>query len=220
MNVAESWQVVDRLRIAVADLLAELEPTESEAPSWCIGWTVKDVGAHLALAASTPTREVLGYLVQSRGQFDTMIDLASRDRSAQRTTQQVIDDLRGLVGSRRLAPMTFWRDPLLDVLVHSQDLSRPIGRTLELPVEASREAAEWAWRRWFPFFPARRLAGVRLIADDIEWQRGTGDIVSGSIADLLLLATGRRAVLQDLTGPGVAVLQRRFSAPARSDSAN
>jgi len=55
-------------------------------------------------------------------------------------------------------------------------------------------AADWAWRRRFPFFPARRLRGFRLVAEDVDWSRGSGEEISGPVASLLLLSpAGRRA---------------------------
>ena len=63
-----------------------------------------------------------------------------------------------------------------------------------------RTAADWAWTRRFPFFPAWRLRGLRLVADDIDWSRGDGLELRGPVESLLLVTTGRPA--------GLAVLSR------------
>ena len=55
----------------------------------------------------------------------------------------------------------------------------------------------------------RRLAGYRLVATDSGWTAGHGQEVTGPIRALLLLLTGRTALLADLTGPGAATLQAR-----------
>jgi len=206
----ESWRVIDEQRALLADLLESLSDEEWATPSLCAGWTVRDVGAHLSLAATAKTREVLGYVVRARGNFDRMIHDASVDR-AQRPTSQIVADLRGIIGSRRLAPGTLWRDPLLDIVVHGQDLSRPLGRRVEPPVEATRTAAEWTWQRRFPFFPARRLHGIRLVADDADWSRGSGVELRGPVLSLLLVSTGRPAGLAELDGPGLGAALERFS---------
>lgn len=169
---------------------------------------MRDVAAHLSMAATSTMGEVLGYVVRARGNFDRMIHDSAVDRAA-RPTQQIIDDLRGVVGSRKLAPTTFWRDPLLDILVHGQDMAVPLGRTLPPRPEAARTAAEWAWVRRFPFFPARRLRGIRLVADDIDWTRGDGEELRGPITSLLLLSTGRMAGLAGTTGPGAELARAR-----------
>ena len=61
------WRVVDERRVAVADILDGLEPEEWSTPSLCDGWTVRDVGAHLSIAATSSVREVLPWMLRSRG---------------------------------------------------------------------------------------------------------------------------------------------------------
>jgi len=211
MDKDESWRVVDEQRLALADLLESLTASDWDMPSLCEGWTVRDVAAHLAMAALMPAGEVFTASLRARGNFDRMVHDSAVRRAAARTQTQIIDDIRCIVGSRRLAPTTFWRDPLLDILVHTQDLAMPIGRTVTMPTDAARTALDWAWTRRFPFFPARHLRGVRLIADDADWERGDGPDVRGPIGSLLLLSTGRRAAVADLTGPGVRRLVRDAS---------
>ena len=208
MDRDESWRVIDEQRELIADLLETLTPDEWATPSLCEGWTVRDVAAHLSMAATASLGEVMGYVVRARGSFDRMIRDSAIDR-ATRPTGEIISDLRGIVGSRRLAPGTFWRDPLLDVLVHGQDIAVPLGRSLPARAEAARTAAEWAWVRRFPFFPARRLRGVRLVADDIVWSRGEGEELHGPVTSLLLLSTGRPAGLAGTSGPGVELARAR-----------
>ncbi|MGZ8744412.1 MAG: maleylpyruvate isomerase family mycothiol-dependent enzyme [Nocardioides sp.] len=208
MDRDESWQVIDEQRGTLADLLETLTPEEWTTPSLCERWPVRDVAAHLSMAAAAPLSEVMGHVVRARGSFDRMIHDSAVDR-ATRPTEQIVGDLRGIVGSRRLAPGTFWRDPLLDILVHGQDIVVPLGRSLPPRPEAARTAAEWAWVRRFPFFPARRLRGIRLVADDIEWTRGRGEELRGPITSLLLLSTGRAAGLAGTTGPGAELVRAR-----------
>jgi len=203
----ESWQVIDRHRATIADLLESLSPEQWESPSLCPGWRVRDVGAHLSLAATAGAGEVLRAAVAARGNPDRMIRDVSIARG-QRPTMQIVSDLRGIIGSRKLAPTTFWRDPLLDILVHAHDIARPLGIAVETPPDAALVAAEWAWQRRFPFFPGRRLRGFRLVADDVDWARGSGEEVNGPIASLLLLSTGRAAGLDDLDAKPGALADR------------
>ena len=133
MEREQSWQVIDRHREQVADLLAGLPAEQWATPSLCDGWRVRDVGAHLTLAATATTGEVLRGFVASRGSFDLTIRDVSLARGT-RPTERIVADLRGVVGSRKLAPGTLWRDPLLDVLVHAQDIARPLGIPFTSPV--------------------------------------------------------------------------------------
>lgn len=197
MDQDQSWHIIDRHRAMIADLLESLSPEQWETPSLCAGWRVRDVGAHLSLAATATTGEVVRAALAARGNPDRMIRDVSIARG-RRPMGEIVSDLRGIIGSRRLAPTTFWRDPLLDIVVHAHDITRPLGIEIETPAEAAHEAAEWAWRRRFPFFPARRLRGFRLVADDVEWARGSGEEIRGPVTSLLLLSTGRTAGLDDL----------------------
>jgi uncharacterized protein (TIGR03083 family) len=209
------WRVVDERRAVVADILDGLGAEEWSTPSLCGGWSVRDVGAHLSIAATSSVREVLPWMLKSRGSFDRMIRDSAIDR-ARRPTDEIVSDLRGIVGSRKLAPSTFWRDPLLDAIVHAHDIARPLGLTVAAPVEAARTAADWVWsRRRFPFFPAWRLRGLRLVASDVEWQRGDGPAVHGPVESLLLVSTGRPAGLADLDGPGLELAESRLGLTTR-----
>ena len=200
----ESWRVVDAVRSEVADLLDDLTPQQRMAASLCDAWTVRDVGAHLSMAALAPTAFVMKNAARQGFRFDPMIREGTLAWSRGLSDEEVGANLRSLVGNRRLAPTTMWRDPLLDALVHHHDIARPLGITVSTHPEAAATAADWAWDRTFgfPFFAARRLRGLRLVATDTDWSRGAGDEVRGPITSLLLLATGRRTPYPELAGPG------------------
>jgi uncharacterized protein (TIGR03083 family) len=100
-------------------------------------------------------------------------------------------------------------EPLLDILVHGQDIALPLGRIRPMPTAAATAAAQRVWDMGFPFRARKRLAGLRLTATDADWTVGSGAGVEGPIAALLLLATGRDAAVQQLTGDGVRTLRRR-----------
>lgn len=215
MDKGAGWRVVDDRRVVIADILDGLEPEQWSTASLCDAWTVRDVGAHLSIAATSSVSEMLPWVVRARGSFDRMIRDWAIDR-ARRSTDEIVSDLRGIVGSRRLAPSTFWRDPLLDAIVHAHDIARPLGVTVAAPVEAARTAASWAWLRRFPFFPAWRLRGLRLVASDVDWERGDGLALRGPVESLLLVSTGRPAGLAELDGPGLELAASRLGLSARA----
>jgi uncharacterized protein (TIGR03083 family) len=211
----EAWRVVDERRVQIADILDGLRPEQWATPSLCDGWTVREVGAHLSMAPTSSVREVLSWLLKSRGNFDRMIRDSAIDRG-RRPTDEIVSDLRGIVGSRKLAPATSWRDALLDAIVHAHDIARPFGITVAAPVEAARTALDWVWLRPFPFFPARRLRGLRLVASDVEWGKGDGLELRGPVESLLLVSTGRPAGLAELDGPGLRLAESRLGLSTRS----
>ena len=52
-----------------------------------------------------------------------------------------------------------------------------------------------------------------LRATDATWSRGSGPVVEGPAMALLMATAGRRAVIDDLGGPGLATLRGRLPTP-------
>jgi uncharacterized protein (TIGR03083 family) len=202
------WRSIDHERARLADLFEDLTDEEWRTQSLCTAWTVRDVAAHLTLA-HMGLRMALPAFVKARASFDGMI----RDtgiRQARLPVEEYAGLLRAMIGSRRTAPFITEREPLIDVLVHAQDMARPLGRSLPMPTEPAMEAADRVWSMSFPFRARRRLAGRELVATDAPWRVGSGAPVEGPMASLLLLLTGRPAALADLAGPGTVGLAAAF----------
>ncbi|MGY1637553.1 maleylpyruvate isomerase family mycothiol-dependent enzyme [Geodermatophilus sp. SYSU D00742] len=212
MDLDDVWRTIDAERADLADLLEELSPAEWETPSLCADWRVGDVAVHLTQAHMGP-REALVAAVRARGSFDRMIR-DSALRAAPLPPAECARRLRAMVGSRRRAPFISPLEPLIDVLVHGQDIVRPLGRTRPMPPAAAAVAAGRVWEMGFPFSARRRLRGFRLSATDTDWTAGEGAPVEGPIADLLLLVTGRDAALDRLDGAGARGLARRRAGDA------
>ncbi|MGW5473082.1 maleylpyruvate isomerase family mycothiol-dependent enzyme [Streptomyces chartreusis] len=189
LGTDELWQIVDRERAGLADLLDGLSAQEWETPTACGDWRVRDVAAHLTIGARYPLRTVLREAARARGNFDRMIH-DSAVREAELPVTGIVANLRSIVGSRRTAVLTTPRESLLDVLVHGQDIALALGRMRDIPTEGARDAADRVWTMRLPPRPWP-LPRNRLMATDIEWTRGEGEEVRGPIAALLLLLTGR-----------------------------
>jgi uncharacterized protein (TIGR03083 family) len=97
-------------------------------------------------------------------------------------------------------------EPLIDVLVHGQDIAIPLGRTRPVPTVAAMAAADRVWPDLFPWRAARKLGGFRFAATDCAWSAGDGQLVEGPITAILLLLTGRNAALSQLSGPGAGAV--------------
>ncbi|MQY08196.1 maleylpyruvate isomerase family mycothiol-dependent enzyme [Actinomadura macrotermitis] len=213
MRDAAKWQVIADERAGLADLLATLTADQWAHPSLCEGWTVREVAAHLGLGPRMGPGKTALALARARGSFDRMVrDTALRE--AARPAGELVALLRSGAGSRHLAPGQRLDHALLDVLVHGQDITVPLGIPRPVPLEAARHSAGVLWRMGFPFHARRRLHGVRLTATDTSWTAGEGAEAAGPIAALLLLLTGRHtAALPRLDGPGTAVVAARVPSP-------
>lgn len=200
-------------RLDLADLLSTLSPEQWEVASLCTEWRVRDVAAHLAMTPTEPSpgRMLVG-LVRARGKVWQFGRDIAREHAAL-PTAEIIAQLRRDAASRHLPLGTNGENALLDVLVHGQDIARPLGIARAMPIGPAVASLHRAWRLEWAFHARRRLRGLRLVATDAEVQLGSGREVAGSVADLLLLVTGRtRAALPHLHGPGAALL-----APPASD---
>ena len=208
MDADAVWRVIDDERSRLADLMEDLADPEWRTPSLCRGWTVRQVAAHLTLAQMSPL-DATASLIRAGGGFNRMIrDTAIRQ--ARLPVPEYPRRLRAMVGSRRTAPFLTEIEPLIDVLCHAQDITRPIGRPYPMPATAAAAAAEHIWRHAFPFQARRRLRGLELVATDAPWRAGSGVRVEGPIAALLLLVSGRPAATAEPAGPGTAKLPATF----------
>jgi uncharacterized protein (TIGR03083 family) len=177
----------------------------------CAAWRVRDVAAHLTLA-HTGWRPAAVAFLASGGSFNRMI----RDTALRQARLPVTEHparLRAMVGSRRKAPGVTPLEPMLDLLVHGQDITVPLGRRRPMPSDAAALAATRAWNLNWPFRTRRRLNGLGLEATDVNWAAGTGLPVRGPIADLLLLVTGRPVDTGRLAGAGADALRSQPAAP-------
>jgi len=201
MSRDEVWQAIDDERASLAALFDSLSEQEWETPSLCAGWRVRDVAAHLTLSQMGLIPAVVA-AVRARGNFNRMVhDTAVRQ--ARLPVREYAPRLRAMAGSRRKAPGVSHLEPLIDVLMHGQDIAIPLQRPRPVPVEAAMAAADRVWPDLFPWRAARKLSGSRFAATDCSWTAGEGALIEGPIAAILLLFTGRTAALSQLSGPGV-----------------
>ena len=136
MDSDDVWQHIDAERSWLADLLESL-PVDGLGPAEPVrrGGRVRDVGAHLAFSHAR-VRDVLWPAVRTGFRYNAMIKY-----SAVRSPlghEQIVATLRGFVGSRRKAPMVTDLEPLLDILVHTQDICRPLGIEHPMPPRRGR----------------------------------------------------------------------------------
>ena len=212
MDAETSWRVIEQERLSLADLLEGLTDEQWNAPSLCDGWRIKDVAAHVALAPQPPSPlTMVAEGLRAGGRFHKL----NRDisvRHAERSGVDLVAELREHAASRRLPKVTNVRNILFDILVHGQDIAIPLGIPREMPLDAARAGVERVWTMGWPFGVKRNVKQFRYLATDVEWRAGRGPEVTGPVAALLLLLTGRPAALSRLSGPGVDQLRDRLMA--------
>lgn len=178
-------------RRALCELLDQLAPEEWLAQSLCDGWTIRDVVAHLTLVTRETRWEFFSNVIRARGNFDRMNAETARATARQFSPSELVERLRATADSNRRAPMSDAVDPLIDILVHGQDITQPLGRSHPMPPRHVLPALDRAvTSHWYG--SKKRFDGVTLVATDIPWQWGSGSReVRGTAGELLMIAMGR-----------------------------
>ncbi|SDR97455.1 TIGR03083 family protein [Paraoerskovia marina] len=203
---AELWSTVRTERLRLADDLETLEPADWARPTLCGTWDVEDVVAHLTAAATvTPGRWVRSIVAAG---FRPAVHNQRRLREQRGPTpDQTLDRFRAVVTST-VAPSSHTAAYLGEVLVHAQDIRRPLGIATEPAVEALTPVAEFYAANNFTVPSRTHADGLRLTADDGPFTAGTGPSVTGSTLALVMALAGRAVYLDELGGPGVPDLRR------------
>lgn len=213
-----TWRTVTRIRTELADQLAALPEDAWDTGSLCAGWRVRDVVAHMTLPERFPTGPgaAVGSLVtfaRARFSLARMIHDDAVARGSVPVTE-VLAAFRAAVDARSTPPGRRPQHVLDDLYVHARDVRHPLGldapgdsATLD-PSVVTVILATVADDRGLGV--PRRVAGLRLVATDVDWAHGTGPVVEGPAEALLLAMTGRAAGLGALGGEGLPVLADRL----------
>jgi len=198
-------------RRALADLVESLSPAQLATQSLCGAWNVVTVAGHLAAAVSPSKKPFLMALLRRRGNFHQAND-DNAQQWGRRPVAEIVAAIRDNADSPFEPPLTGPRAPLADVLVHTGDIAVPLGLAHDPATASVLTALRFVTTgRTVGFMPRGRLAGLRLVADDLDWSWGGGKVLTGRGIDVLLAATGRAAILPRLDGDGVAVLADRLT---------
>jgi uncharacterized protein (TIGR03083 family) len=201
------WSKVAEERRALAADLRGLLDEQWDTPSWCEGWSVRDVVAHVAASARISPFAFLPKLARAGFSFTRMQD---RDIAVQRgaSPAETLANLEAIITSTTAppGPKVTW---LGEAVIHGEDARRPLGLRRDHPADHVVPVADFYKGSNLVVGAKKRIAGLRLRATDADWTHGDGPEVSGRLVDLVLAMTGRRPVLDDLEGPGVDVLRSR-----------
>lgn len=206
MDADRVWQHVRAEREALVGTLRELSADEWAHPSLCAGWTVREVAAHIT--ASPQVRLIDFPVMLARGGFSyNRMILRDGQLRGRAPIEQIIADHERLAGVRRHPPMLTPLEPLTDILVHTQDILRPLGREYAAPVEAILPTADRA-RRMALFLGSRRIIrSVRMVATDADWVRGDGPTIEAPMQELLMVCAGRAPDMASVSGDGLELLR-------------
>ncbi|WP_018788440.1 maleylpyruvate isomerase family mycothiol-dependent enzyme [Micromonospora sp. CNB394] len=207
----ELWALAHVERAALADDLAGLDAAQWASPSLCGRWTVEETLAHLTAAGSVGRVRWLVSVLGARFDFDLHNDRRlAEHRGAD--PGETLDRFRRIIGrtTSTFGPTEAW---LGEVVVHAQDIRRPLGLARTPSVAAVTPVARFFAGRDFTVAGRSAIESLRVEATDGPFTAGAGALVSGTTVALVMAMAGRAAYCDDLTGPGVQTLRQRC-APA------
>lgn len=210
MDIDTVWQHIHAERDALAETLASLPAEQWGHDTLCVGWTVKDVAAHVICNPQLGLGRVVGMFGRNLGRsYNTMVFRETKRLAERQSPEQILADFVTYAASRKHVATTTTIEPLLDSLVHHQDIVRPLGLRHEMPPDAAAVAADRCRKVTFLFGSRQLVKNVRMVATDIDWVRGRGPTIEGPMQELLMLCTGRFDAATELTGDGRELLAQR-----------
>ncbi len=191
-----------------ADLVAlctGLSDEQWAQASLCSQWTVRQTVVHVAWHIHRSTGQVAGAFLSTLVYGSTKGPARQIARDEKRSTQSLIE---WLAASGQCDNVNFG-----ELLIHQQDIRRPLGLLRDVPVQRVRPILDFCLTRVGSTVlvpgASKRAAGLRLVATDMAWSAGDGPAVHGTAEAILMAVNGRRAALRDLDGPGVQLLGSR-----------
>jgi len=210
--VTDEWHAVADERAALVADLEWLGVVAWRTPSVCDGLCVEEVVAHLTAGASSGPVRWLAGLARCRFDVDRMVDMRLREQLGT-SPDETLRRFRDVVHSRT-APSGHVDGWLGEIVVHGEDIRRPLGIGHAYAPEALERVARFYAARDFTVPSKRRTAGLRLEATDGVFTAGEGPPVRGRTVDLVLAMAGRPVALDHLEGPGLPTFAARVVAPS------
>jgi uncharacterized protein (TIGR03083 family) len=205
--MADLMPMVHAERASLGEFLDTLTPAQWSAPTWCDKWSVQEVVAHLTAAGNITAGHFFAGFVKTGFSFDKFVDGDLRNYSTG-TPAEVKARYDAIITSNRKPPGPAYV-ALGEVMVHGEDIRRSQGARGEHPAEHLVTLAELYKKTGAPLRAKKRIAGLKLIATDVDWSTGDGPEVEGPCMSLILGMVGRTGALADCSGPGVDTLRSR-----------
>ena len=202
-----TWDLIAIERARLLEALRGLADDQWQLPSLCEGWSAKDTLAHIVSTAELTPPTFFAGMARSGFSFGRLM---ARNVAAVGAdpVPRLLERLEARIHTHNAppGPTGSW---LVETVAHGEDIAHPTGTVIAHSEESLVAAADSA-KGTQPLLGAKkRVAGLRLRADDVAWSTGAGPEVSGPLRVLLLAMVGRPPVLGELHGDGVPILASR-----------
>lgn len=130
------FAAIETERHRLADELETFTDEQWATQSQCEGWDVRHVAAHTVLPFNLTKPAFLMGIVRARFDFDRFFFAKTGQLAASMTTGEVIAQLRANADNRWTPPGPYGAEvPLTEIIVHGQDIRRPLGMACPVPDE-------------------------------------------------------------------------------------
>jgi len=176
--------------LSLADLLAAASDAQWDTQSLCEGWRVREVVAHLTMAARYSEEEFMAELRRCDFDFARLSnEVASRD--AKLPENELVACLRSGVMQHWTPPGGGYHGALNHVVIHGLDVTVPLGVPRRSPDETIRVVLDDLTQGGGHAHFGVEIQGRHLQASDLDWSYGSGAALRGAAADLALAMCGR-----------------------------
>jgi uncharacterized protein (TIGR03083 family) len=176
--------------LALADVLESADDAQWDTPSLCAGWRVREVIAHMTMAARYTEPQFTDELRRYDFDFGRLSnEIASRDASL--PTSELVANLRSETMQHWIPPGGGYHGALNHVVIHGLDVTVPLGVPRRSPDATIRIVLNDLTTGGIHEHFDTDIEGRSLQATDIDWSYGSGPAVRGTAQDLALFLCGR-----------------------------
>ncbi len=186
--------------LALADLLGSATKVQWDTPSLCAGWRVREVVAHMTMAARYPEEAFMAELRRCDFDFGRLSnEIAARD--AQLPASELTANLRSEVMQHWAPPGGGYHGALNHVVIHGLDITVPLGLPRQSADEAIRVVLSGLTEGGGHAHFGTSIDGRSLAATDLDWSYGAGPVLRGPAGHLAVTLCGRTVPPSSLEGP-------------------
>jgi uncharacterized protein (TIGR03083 family) len=190
MGDAELQPVVAEALGALADGLEDLSPDRVDTPSLCQGWTVRNVLAHMTMAARYSPEEFTAQLRSDGFDFTRLSNrLAEQDGGL--PFHVLVKDLRTDAMAHWAPPGGGFEGALTHAVIHGLDITVPLGLPRSCDEEAMRLVLDGLTTGGVHRHFGVEVDGLHLRATDLDWSFGSGTRVEAPAHEIALMLCGR-----------------------------
>jgi uncharacterized protein (TIGR03083 family) len=175
---------------ALGGLLEGATEAQWDTPSLCAGWRVREVVAHMTMAARYSEAEFMAELQRCGFDFSRLSnEVAARDAAL--PAGDLVASLRSEVMQQWTPPGGGWHGALNHVVIHGLDVTVPLGVPRRSPDTTIRVVLDDLTTGGVGGHFGMEIGGRSLQATDLDWSYGSGPALRGPAEYLAVALCGR-----------------------------